>query len=408
MIATRLYLDDRRCREGSTAPLKISIYWNRQTAYLNTGFKILPSQWDAKAREVKDRELQHQITKFKIKVDGFIVQLQEDGKLDGLNANGILEKVKQELSPEAHRKVTFMECLERFAEEKNHSPRTRELYLETAKRVRAFDSKADTLSFEEITTGWIDRFDTFMAGTAPRKNARNVNLRNVRAVFNYAMRQGYTTHYPFRQYLIRLEETRKRALSAEQLRTLFNASVPEWQRKYVDFFKISFYLIGMNTEDLLHATGITEGRLDYRRAKTHGAYSIKVEKECMALIEKYRGERYLLNILDTYASTHNWTSRVDKGLKAVAKQLGLPMISMYWARHSWATIAAELEIPHETISAALGHKDKSVTGIYIKFDPSKIDRANREVLDYVLHNKKPQNVYDLILQINEKFERIAN
>lgn len=63
--------------------------------------------------------------------------------------------------------------------------------------------------------------------------------------------------------------------------------------------------------------------------------------------------------------------------------------SSYWARHSWATVAASLDIPKETISEALGHEIGSrVTSIYINFDRRKVDEANRRVLDWVLHGKK--------------------
>ena len=60
-------------------------------------------------------------------------------------------------------------------------------------------------------------------------------------------------------------------------------------------------------------------------------------------------------------------------------------VTTYWARYSWATYAAELDIPKDTISEALGHKyGSSITGVYIKFSRDKIDVANRKVIDYVL------------------------
>ena len=62
--------------------------------------------------------------------------------------------------------------------------------------------------------------------------------------------------------------------------------------------------------------------------------------------------------------------------------------ALYKARHSWATIAAELEIPKETIAAALGHGGNTVTDIYIDFDRKKVDEANRRVLDWVLYGKR--------------------
>ena len=108
--------------------------------------------------------------------------------------------------------------------------------------------------------------------------------------------------------------------------------------------------------------------------------SIKVEDEAMAIINAHRGKKYLLDILDRYKSVHTFT---------IAFNRSLPYTS-YWARHSWATIANSLQIPIDTISRALGHSfttGAKVTSIYIKFDTSVVDAANRKVLDYVLYDK---------------------
>lgn len=407
MITTRLYLDTRQTKSPELpAPLKIVINWQREKAYISTGFKMPAAQWDGKAHESKDRAMQMSISRLKLRVDTKLAELQDGGRLDGLNASGIKRLLEKELSPSRDRKKRFMECLEKFAASRPQ-PRTTEIYLATASRIRAFDPEADILTFDDISLGWLDRFDTFLASTSPKKNARNIHLRNIRAVFNFALKEGFTTCYPFRQFLIRPEDTAKRSLSAEQLRILFGASVKPWQQKYVDFFKMSFFLIGINTEDLLHAMSVANGRLEYSRAKTHKPYSIKIEPECMELLEKYRGQKYVLNVLDTYSSTQHWTSKVNNELQAICKELGLPKVSMYWARHSWATLGAELDIPKETIGAALGHSNKTVTDIYINFDRNKIDRANRQVLDFVLYNKKQQDMFDLIRQLNDKVSNMT-
>lgn len=78
--------------------------------------------------------------------------------------------------------------------------------------------------------------------------------------------------------------------------------------------------------------------------------------------------------------------REGRGGKKVRTPI-LPNITMYWARHTWATIAASLDIPKDTISAALGHGESTVTDIYIDFEQEKVDLANRRVLDWVLYGK---------------------
>ena len=79
--------------------------------------------------------------------------------------------------------------------------------------------------------------------------------------------------------------------------------------------------------------------------------------------------------------------RVGRGGKKVFTPL-FPNLTTYWARHTWATIAASLDIPKETIAAALGHGGNTVTDIYIDFDQRKVDEANRKVIDWALYGKK--------------------
>jgi len=60
-------------------------------------------------------------------------------------------------------------------------------------------------------------------------------------------------------------------------------------------------------------------------------------------------------------------------------------LTMYHARYSWATIADSLDIQEKTISKGLGHVDKSLAGKkYIVYDWSKVDKANRQVIGFVI------------------------
>lgn len=218
--------------------------------------------------------------------------------------------------------------------------------------------------------------------------------------------------YPFRKFKIKPEQTAKRNLSVGSLRQLFDYPVEDWQRRYVDFFKLTFFLIGINTVDLLacRPSDLTEGRLRYKRAKTGRIYNIKVEPEAADLIGQYHGNDLLVSFGEGITNYHNFTGKCDKGLKSIGtveqvenpkwkegsrkhryvtkRNSAFPGLSIYWARHSWATIAASLDIPKETIAAALGHGGNTVTDIYIDFDQKKVDDANRKVIDWVLYGKR--------------------
>ena len=151
-----------------------------------------------------------------------------------------------------------------------------------------------------------------------------------------------------------------------------------------------FYLIGINAVDLCALKEIVAGRIEYHRAKTNRLYSIKVEPEAMAIIKKYQSEDHLIDFLGKFKSYLSFGKQANKALHAIGEAIDKKHrtkiykgITTYWARHSWATIAAELEVPKETIAAALGHGGNEVTDVYIRFDQKKIDKANRQVIDYL-------------------------
>lgn len=294
---------------------------------------------------------------------------------------------------------TFVKHYEQFMESKTNRG-TRGVYKHTLDRIRAFDKNVDNKMFEDIDLKWLTDFEAFCAKTAC-KNARNIHLRNIRAVFNNAIDYGITTAYPFRRFKIRPEATRKRSMAVEELRRLFDYPVEDYAEIYRDMFRLIFMLVGINSVDLHGLKSITrDGRIEYKRAKTGRLYSIKVEPEAMEIINKYRGVKGLLCIADRWIDSRNFRHQCNKALQKIGQverkgrggkktiTAEFEGVTTYWARHTWATIAASLDIPKDTIAAALGHGGDTVTDIYIDFDQKKVDAANRRVLDWVLYGKR--------------------
>lgn len=407
MATTYYYLDARTSNRGKQHVLKIAIAHNTKTAYISLNVKLRTTQWDGH-RVVSHPDklvLNAYIQGMKAKVDSFLVNLLYEERLDRMTAHDIKEYVEGELHPDesqSRKKVArFAQRFLSFADSKK--PCTREVYLHTYKRLTAFigEKAVAKLRFEDITKDWLTKFDQFLAQTSPSKNARNIHFRNIRAVFNAAIDDGLTSFYPFRRFKIRPVATAKRNLKVEDLRLLFNYPCEPHAVQYLDIFKLMFMLIGINTIDLCHLKRIDyDGRINYYRAKTNRLYSVKVEPEALAIIKRYRGKKWLLSILDRYANYEDFTRRLNRALKKIGsvERRGLggkkiykplfPQISSYWARHTWATIAASLDVPRDTIAHALGHGGNTVTDIYIDFDQGKVDEANRRVLDWVLYGKK--------------------
>ncbi len=364
-----------------------------------------PNQWDKTSAMVLNthpmsKALNARIARIKGEVDVQLLDISERGGIKRLSASKLKDKIFSIIRPEEYseNRVDFIKGFRKFIETKQGS--TKDIYSLTLKKILSYTNK-EMVDFNEITNDWLHRFDNYMMRTSPARNARNIHLRNIRAVFNFAIDNDYTSWYPFRRFKIHAEETRKRSLTVDELRRIFNYPVEEYATIYRDLFKLMFMLIGINTVDLHRLKQIKRGRIEYRRAKTGRIYSIKVEPEAMEIIDKYKGVNGLLVIADRWSNHKNFRHQINNALQRIGdvqrdgkggKKIissEWPELTTYWARHTWATIAADLDIPDAIIAQALGHAgENTTTNIYIKRNQKKVDEANRRVLDWVLYGKK--------------------
>ncbi len=397
MKMLKFYLDARDVKGDKEAPVKFKIIKDGKASYIASDIRVRKEQWDKKENRIIEHPNAKRLNKYLderyFEIEELLLNLRHE--LAPLTAVEISARIKDILNPttikptqKAKPKDLFAAHFEKFMNSK--MGRTYNIYKATWNHIIRFAPEFEELKFTDIDKTWLMNFDKHLALTSPAKNARNIHFRNIRAVFNDAIDEEITTHYPFRKFKIKNEATRKRSFSVEQLAILFKTTAPEYATKYLDMFKLTFYLIGINMVDLCNLKEINSGRIDYYRAKTHRLYSIKVEPEAMEIIEKYRGKEYLLYMNEKYSSYITYNRQYNLALRAIGEKLNEQLgvrdyayITGYWARHTWATIAASLDIPKETIAAALGHGGREVTDIYIRFDEKKIDIANRMVIDYL-------------------------
>lgn len=390
MAKCYLKLDTRRALKDGTYPVKIVVTGNSKELRLDTGVSVKEDGWNPTTRNAVNRRAASLLSTLLTRTESTVLDLRERGLFDKLTTAQLRKALTAEGPASSQR--AFLEVCEQFLHLKT-GKRTREIYEATMKKVTAFDSE---VTMEGITPNWLREFSVFLGGSV---NGRAIHLRNIRAVCNYALDEELTQNYPFRKFKIPREETRKRSLPVDDLRALMALDdLTPQEEEYRDMFLLIFYLVGINIADLAALThdSLVDGRIEYRRAKTGRLYSIKVEPEAQAIIDKYQGEQHLLSPFDRYSSYRDYNHRLNDALKKLGPVNGKhrngvltrepinPELSTYWARHSWATIAASLDIPNETIAAALGHSyGNRVTAIYINFDAKKIDRANRQVINHL-------------------------
>jgi hypothetical protein len=408
MANSRFYLDARRVKPGTPSLVKIVLVLHRKQAMFSTDVRLFPNQWDDQKQKVvnhPDKKLiMSLLNKLRSQVDSILIQLANDGVLETLTVQELKDLITDELNPDAKKqkenKYSFLYRFTKYME--RTKPGTKKTFAHTLNRLTAFvgEKNLEKLKFEDMTIDWLTRFDNFMAQTAQSRNSRNIHYRNIRTVFNEAIDDNITTFYPFRRFKIKNEVTAKRDLTVEELRQLFFYNCEESAVKYRDYFKLMFFLMGINNIDLCHLKEMVKGRVEFHRTKTHHFFSMKVEPEALEIIEKYRGEHWLLDILDHWQSDEYFRKKMNKALQKIGPvtRSGLggkkfyeplfPKLTTYYARHSWATVASYLDIPIETISAGLGHEyGNRITAIYINYDNRKVDVANRKVIDWVLYGK---------------------
>ena len=405
MATVNYYLDTRSVRKDGTSPLKLSINSKGKSCLVSLGVYLVPSQWDRVRQKVIGHPRRAYLNSFllqrRLDAEQVILELRKDS-----HVAFSIQEVKRRLVALGDGSAStqpFFEYFLKCAGNPELRPATRNHYRFGMNKIRRFMAdeglgEPESLRFEDINHDWLSAFDEWLAthGT-PGQNSRGVYLGVIRAVFSYALDDEVTTCFPFRKFKIKRVPTKKRALPVEDLRKLFISELADPRlEKYRDAFLFMFCLCGLNVSDMfdLKMSDISpQGRLEYYRNKTMHFYSLRVEPEAMAIIKKYHpaGSPFVFRLHDHYPHVGNYTWRLNKMLKRLRGKDGVrwfPFLSSYYARHSWASIAAELDVPKETIGAALGHGWTTVTDTYIDFNLRKVDEANRRVLDWVLYGKR--------------------
>jgi integrase len=420
MASVTYYLDKRSRKKDGTYPLKLTVSHKQKPFHVPLDVSVPEANWIDNRIEgdVPNRSFLNSYIRARFSaVENLLLRLKLNGKLDKTSPEELKSLVKNidagqddETEKTSGENLPFAAHARSFIDTRV-ADGTKETYRYTLDAIgRHHDLEA--LTFGDIDYDWLEEFDMKLRATCG-VNTRSIHLRNIRAIYKDANKKKLVSKdlYPFDDFTIRTEETEHRDLSVEELRRLRDYPVEPHQEQYRDLFMLHFYLIGINTVDILHAASIRNGRLQYRRAKTGRLYNIKIQPEALEIINRYSpGKKYLLNFLDGYKNYKDFRSRFNRNLKEIGpwewvsakskngrgikiKQRSplLPFLSSYYARHTWATLASELDIPEKTIQMALGHGKKSVTDRYVNFNMKKVDEANRKVIDYVLKKKKPGN-----------------
>jgi integrase len=289
-------------------------------------------------------------------------------------------------------------------------------YEIAVRNLAKFLGRDTNLDFNEMTVVFRNRYCDWMERSKLGTRGQELYLISIRSIFNealatfndYEVGEIRIRTNPFKGFKIPKHEfissAEKRALSVDILQKIFSAIVSSQREEFArDIFLLSFCLCGMNAKDLYTCGRIEKNQLIYHRSKTkdrslkNSEMHINIPSEVLHLLEKYRSKtknsKHVFIFSERYTDPDGFTSAINKGLKSINENLNLnlPELSLYYARHSWATIAInDVHLPDELVDECLVHAPvRKMLHKYVKKDWARIDKTNRNVLDYVFYGKTP-------------------
>ncbi len=322
----------------SAGSVFIRVIHRRESGTVTTPWKLYPEEWDPLERKVVFssyspqrypylKEVERELEKTYEFLLCALARLGEEGeftasdvtafyrrRMSGSLLSSYVDKLSEELISEGRE-------------------RTARGYRTVRNGLLHFYGNND-LSFKQVTSSLMHRFQSFMLGEGKEMNTISFYMRNLRAIYNRAVRQHLTeakTENPFAGVYTGVHATKKRALSKKDM-ALLEAWDPfttthgiegrsrpkhgkarittavinkekniretpcsqpvEGLRQAQLLFLFSFLSRGMSFVDMayLKKEDIKEGTIRYRRKKTRQLLEITVTPRMQTILDRFAGE----------------------------------------------------------------------------------------------------------------------
>ena len=389
-------------RPSSVADHEGTIYYQiiheRKVRQLLSDYKVFTSEWDESRSMVTTTQ--------KCERKSFILSIRERIRWDverltkidrKLDANGLTYTADDVIDEfvrysNEYSLFNFMQSMIVTLKQRNQI-RTSETYKAALNSFKKFRNNEDMM-LDAITSDMMLSYESHLKHKGNTPNTISFYMRILRAVYNNAVdNEVIENRNPFRKVFTGAEKTIKRALNLSTIKKIKNLDLSlspktDFAR---DMFMMSFYLRGMSFIDMayLRKSDLENGRVTYRRRKTGQQLTIEWAKEMQMILDKYpeNPTQYLLPIItkeegNQRRHARNVNESINHHLKKVAEKVGvLSPLTMYCARHSWASAAKAKGIPLSVISEGMGHDSEATTQIYLaSLETSVVDKANALIL----------------------------
>lgn len=399
MASVKFVFRTQQKDKDGLCPLYIRLIQNRQSKFISTGVKALPSQWDEKNHKLKKN------FKNSTRVNAMLAKKIADA------AGTIADTERKHKTVSARRlkeAVKGKDCLPffKYSEEKleklksNYSVNTYDVYRSQLKKFKEYVND-DNLMFDDITVGLLQDYMLYRNQKfGNNKTTQKLSMIVLSMMFKNAQKEGLIeeTLYPFKNLELQVEPSKRQFLTEAQFNQLREAKFTTKSKAelYRDLFMFSVSAGGLRFSDVVTLTwdNFNEQEQIIRKEieKTGRIHAFKIGKTALEIIEKYRtlgkskgnfifpaiknADFHLLSEEKRNSLVGSCNTICGKHLRELGKKLKFPFsLTFHLSRHTFATMALNKGMRIEYVSKLLDHRNISTTQIYAKIVNDELNKA---------------------------------
>jgi integrase/recombinase XerD len=383
-VGVKVVPDIRRIKDEERFPLKLRINYKGKRSYYGVGYDATKEEW----KIINSAEAKRSLRKIK----NIILTIENDAQACCEKINPFSFKYfENDFFYQRSMFETLQSTYDAYVRElKNNNQYGTAIGYQTA--LNTFSKFKPNLDFDDITKEFLQKFELWMLEKGKSLTTISMYVRTLRAIMNLAKNNGIKIlNYPFgrRKYLIPASRNIKKALNIDQIKQVFNYStIPEsGLDKAKDFWIFSYLCNGINMGDIvrrcwnnLNAETIVFEREKTKRTKRDSPVKIIAIRNdrINAIIEKWgkknpgNSNSLVFNVIEEYDDAERTRKKIQQfihltnnRMKKLGEDLGFDLkLTIYVARHSFATILVRSGAPLALASQTLEHSNILTTQKY--------------------------------------------
>lgn len=380
--------------------LYYQVIHKRKVKWISTEHHIYADEWDENTETIvvaARSERKGALALMQCKIDWVLKRWQTIlDRLERSHKDYTVEELCETFSKEQTYKTVFVFLQEQVTKKEQMKRQgTARTYGNAYRRFKAFREDVD-LTFDELTPDMIECYEAWLIDKRLKQNSIRCYLRTLNTLLCKAVEEGMLNNTNlFSHVRLSYVKTTKRAISEKELKVIANLELPENSTMALarDIFMFSFYMRGMPFVDIayLRKTDLKNGMCTYCRKKTNQCLMVEWEKAQQKILDRYahqmENRSYLLPIIKEedgteYKQYQRMQININRALKKIGEMAELKMpLTTYVARHTWASVARDMNIPIAVISEGMGHNSIKTTQVYLNsIDISRINEANKRII----------------------------